>query len=228
MKMQKSVIRRIKDLILEIKYRSAKKVFGIGMNKTGTTSLTHAMHELGFRIGRQREAELLYDEWLLRDFKDLVKYCRRAEFFQDLPFSLPYTYVVLDYAFPNSKFILTERDNSEQWYNSITKFHGRLWSKGDYFPPTAEDLKNADYVYKGFPYKIITTLYGTDDSDLYNKETLIAHYEKHNRSVKEYFRFRNDDLLVLNVSEKDAYKKLCHFLGVDTILKDFPHVNKAK
>lgn len=38
-----------------------KKVFVIGQNKTGTTSLEKAFKDLGFIVGDQRVAEILYD-----------------------------------------------------------------------------------------------------------------------------------------------------------------------
>lgn len=86
-----------------------QKVFCIGRNKTGTTSLKKALSEFGYLIGDQRAAERLIDAYAIRDFGPIMSYCETAEAFQDVPFSWPYTYVVLDQAFPNSKFILTVR-----------------------------------------------------------------------------------------------------------------------
>ena len=100
-----------------------KKIFVIGSNKTGTTSLGAALKNLGFRLGSQLEAELLLDDWAQRNFRRLIKYCRSAEAFQDIPFSLDYTFQAMDAAFPNSKFILSVRDSADQWYQSLTRFH---------------------------------------------------------------------------------------------------------
>ena len=71
------------------------KVFCVGRNKTGTTSLKVALQELGYIMGDQREAERLIDAYAARYFTPVVGYCRSAEAFQDVPFSWPYTYVVL-------------------------------------------------------------------------------------------------------------------------------------
>ena len=49
------------------------KIFCIGHNKTGTTSLTKAIKDLGFIVGNQREAELMFDDWLKRDFSKFNK-----------------------------------------------------------------------------------------------------------------------------------------------------------
>lgn len=74
------------------------------------------MKELGYDVGNQRVAELLVYDYAIRDFQKIVEYCNSADFFQDTPFSKPYTYVILDHEFPGSKFILTIRDSAEQWY----------------------------------------------------------------------------------------------------------------
>tara|TARA_R110002049_G_scaffold276348_1_gene454581 strand:+ start:731 stop:1444 length:714 start_codon:yes stop_codon:yes gene_type:complete len=203
------------------------KIFGIGNNKTGTTSLKVAMKDLGYLVGSQRHAENLLSEWSKRDFKKIVEYCRSAEFFQDIPFSKPYTFVALDYEFPKSKFILTVRDSPEQWYNSLVSFHSKIWGK-DGRVPTKEDLQNATYIYKGQPWEANRMTSTTPEDDIYNKEILLNKYISYNESVIEYFRHRPNDLLVLNVSEKDAYKKLCDFIGKETTRRDFPWENKTK
>ena len=95
------------------------KVFCIGLNKTGTTSLKKESGLQGYTVGNQRQAELLFDDWVKRDFKRIIRYCHTAEFFQDAPFSYPYTFIALDQAFPGSKFILTLRDNADEWYYSF-------------------------------------------------------------------------------------------------------------
>tara|TARA_R110002096_G_scaffold432801_1_gene650228 strand:- start:3901 stop:4608 length:708 start_codon:yes stop_codon:yes gene_type:complete len=202
------------------------KIFGIGNNKTGTTSLKAAMEELGYIVGHQRTAEKLMGQWAKRDFKKIVDYCRSAEFFQDIPFSKPYTFVVLDYEFPNSKFILTVRDTPEQWYNSLTKFHAKKWGK-DGRIPTKVDLQNASYIEKGFPWDLNRWVYNTPESNPYSKEELIKAYTAYNESVIEYFRFRPSDLLILNVAEDGAFKKLCDFLGKSHASNDFPWENKT-
>lgn len=80
-----------------------KKIFCIGRNKTGTTSLAKALKNLGYRVGKQGKAERLLDDWGRRDFRQIVRYCKWADAFQDVPFGLDYSYQVLDYAFRGSK-----------------------------------------------------------------------------------------------------------------------------
>jgi hypothetical protein len=45
--------------------------------------------------------------------------------------------------------------------------------------------------------------------------------------VKDYFRNRMPDLLVLDVAEKGAYRKLCDFLGKPCESDSFPWENKT-
>jgi len=203
-----------------------QKVFCIGKNKTGTTSMKAAMQELGYIVGNQRNAELLLEDYAKRDFRKLIKYCETAQFFQDFPFSKPYSFVILDYAFPGSKFILTIRDSPEQWYRSLTRFHAKIWGKNGRIP-TKEDLQNATYIYKGRPWRSQELLSDTPEDDPYNKDLLIKEYVDYNDTVKNYFKHRPDDLLILNVAEKGAYRQLTEFLGLDLQQKDFPWKNKT-
>ena len=222
----KKVIREFEKVYYTIRLSNKTKIFCIGLNKTGTTSLRQAMLDLGYVVGNQREAELMFDDWVNRDFRRIVKYCRTAQFFQDVPFSYPYTFIALDQAYPNSKFILTIRDNPDQWYHSLINFHGKLFGNGN-IPPMIEDLKQANYVYKGFPYYSLKKVLNVSDENLYNKEILIDDYERHNKIVIDYFRCREKDLLVLNVAEKGAYQKLCEFLSKECGSTAFPWVNKT-
>lgn len=215
-----------RDYIVPYQIRNKPKIFGVGNNKTGTTSLKKAMEDMGYVVGHQGTAEKMMKQWSKRDFKKLIEYCHTAQFFQDLPFSKPYAFNVLDYVFPRSKFILTIRDSPEQWYNSLTKFHAKKWGKNNRIP-TKEDLQKASYIYKGAPWDINRWEYTTPENDPYNKEALIKSYVLHNENVIEYFRHRPNDLLVLNVADKDAYAKLCEFLGEPQESNDFPWENRT-
>ena len=207
-------------------FKSKPKVFCIGQNKTGTTSLKVALKDFGYKIGNQPKAELLIENWYQRDFKSIIDYCQTAQAFQDIPFSLPYTYQHLDTYFKNAKFILTERDDPEQWYNSLVKFHSKLWSDGESIP-TASDLKKATYRYAGYAYIANRYIYNTPENDLYNKDILIKKYIEYNKNVKHYFESRPEKLLVINVSNSSDYSKLCAFLNQPVTQENFPWENKT-
>lgn len=207
------------------KKNSSEKVFCIGKNKTGTTSIGKALETLGFKLGDQATAERLIEHWAKRNFDTIIKYCETADAFQDIPFSLEYTYQVLDYAFPNAKFILTIRNSPELWFESLKRFHTNRLGKGRL--PTADDHKNDLYCYKGFLWVAHSLNYGIDESMIYNKEHYMKCYQEYNKRVMDYFKYRPNDLLILNVSEEAAMEVLCNFLKIKYNGQKMPHLNKS-
>ncbi len=208
-----------------LKLKKESKIFCIGRNKTGTTSLAKALSDLGFKVAPQEPAAVLIDDWARRNFTRLVDFCKHSgQVFQDHPFSFPYTFQAMDEHFPNSKFILTIRNTPEEWYDSLVRFHSKCFANGAI--PTKAHLIDAEYGYKGLMWKINKLVYGISDDDIYNKEILIEHYNTHNAIVMDYFKYRPEDLLILNVSEKEAYKKLCFFLNKDVVMDNFPWENR--
>lgn len=209
-----------------ITLRDKPKYFCIGRNKTGTTSLKRAFKDLGYIVGNQQIAERLYDHYYFDGRYDtIIKYCRTAEVFQDVPFSCPDLFPSLDQAYPGSKFILTIRDDVDQWYRSISKFHAKKFGR-DGALPTVDDLRKADYVRPGFALNTMR-LHGTTEDDPYNAEIMKAHYEAHNRAVMDYFFGRENDLLVINVGDAGAYQDFIKFLGIESERYDFSWENKT-
>lgn len=206
-------------------FRKKHKIFVIGRNKTGTTSLASALASAGYKVATQLPAELLVEDWVKRDFRSIIRFCRTADVFQDVPFSMAYTWQALDQAFPGSKFILTVRDSGEQWYESLTRFHTKLVGKNRL--PTVEDLQQFPYVYPGWMWRQQQVVYGADEHTLYDRDKYIAHYEKHNADVREYFRFRPQDLLELNLADADAGSRLATFLALPASAISIPHLNKS-
>jgi len=201
------------------------KVFCIGFNKTGTTSVRVALEELGYRVGNQPEAEMFVDDWASRNFVRIVEYCTAFDAFQDVPFSLPFTYQALDVAFPGSKFILTVRRDSETWYRSLTTFHAKLFGAGKM--PTEDDLARASYRHQGWMLLLMQKLYEFPAGDPYNKACLVRAYEMHNAMVHEYFRHRPADLLTIDLTVEDSYLQFCHFLGKPPQGRVFPWKNRT-
>ena len=218
--------KKAKNILSTIKAIGKPKIFCVGLNKTGTTSLKKEMEIQEYTVGNQRTAELLFDDWVKRDFKRIIRYCHTAEFFQDVPFSYPYTFMAMDQAFPGSKFILTTRDSAEEWYNSLIRFHGKLWGNGN-VPPTTEDLKNATYLYKGSPYYTRFRVHNISEDDPYKKDVMIEYYNTHTKIVTDYFRHRPGDLLVINLKNPEDYSKFCNFIGCKPTNEGFPWENKT-
>lgn len=134
-------------------------------------------------LGINQQPELLIYEYHKRNFKAISDYCLTANAFQDLPFAAPFLFIYLDQIFPNAKFILTRRDNPEQWYSSLVRFHSKKWSDG-VNPPSKEELLKAGYRNQTFAYDTKHIVFNSTDEDLYHKDTLISSYESHNKQPK--------------------------------------------
>jgi hypothetical protein len=164
------------------------KIFGIGLAKTGTTSLNDAFAILGIAsIGCPQSVASI------RRF-DAATDGIVADRFEEL-----------DRVFPNSKFIYTVRD-PDSWLRSYTRYRGRKLSASS----SHEDK--------------VERLYGTTGKD---PQVLRDAYERHDRHVREYFRDRPDDLLVMNIVGGEAdWDSLCDFLGKPVPDTPFPASNE--
>lgn len=220
----KTLYKKAQELINRFTGKNQQKVFCIGMNKTGTTSLHKALSELGFIMGNQHTAELLLTDYAAKNWQPILNYCQTAQAFQDAPFSWPGTWQALVNEYPNAKYILTIRPE-EDWYHSITTFHSKLFADGKRIP-TTKDLATIEFKYPGYLLEFISAVWNTPHTDPYNKEILIATYTKHNNDVLTYFN-KKPNFLCINVSNPNSYQKLTQFLKVKPLRQKFPHLNKT-
>lgn len=190
------------------------RIFGIGMHRTATSSLSKAFTILGFdsfHFNTGNEARMIWEEMNISGRSNTLE---KWYALCDLP--IPLLYKKLDEAYPGSKFILTVRDE-KAWLNSVR----RLWDAR--FNP---DRWTWD-VYP-FTHRIHRALYGRQDFDA---PTMLARYRKHNADVKEYFKDRPDDLLVMDMDEKSQWKSgwnwLCNFLDVPVPEVSYPFANPS-
>ncbi|MGH6946086.1 MAG: sulfotransferase [Kiloniellales bacterium] len=203
--------RRIVERYVALVHGSDRgKIFGIGMNKTGTTSLLTALQEFGILCGHQPDFELLFDDWAARRFDRIVALARHYEAFQDAPFSLPFTYQALDQAFPDARFVLTVRE-AEEWYESLVRFHRKVLFGGN--DPSWKRIRSARYLYPEYIYESAVAMWRWDEFGLYDRSRAIDLYNLHNDSVMEYFHTRPERLLVIDLADPKSYGTLCQFLG---------------
>jgi Sulfotransferase domain/N-terminal domain of galactosyltransferase len=189
------------------------RVFGVGMQRTGTTSLHHAFQTLGldsWHWNSNRQAWRIFAEMNSLGRSPLLEqfYC-----LCDNP--IPILYQKLDLAYPNSKFILTMLEE-ETWIRAI-KF---LWDPNR--------SPHYDWDRQPFSHRIHEALYGRRDFD---REVFLARYRRHNSEVVEYFKSRPQDLLVMPMSElnsQQCWEKLCGFLGKPVPSVPYPHANRER
>jgi sulfotransferase family protein len=176
---------------------TGRKVFGIGFQKTGTTSLAKALALLGYKVTGPNG---VHDRRIRDNVRAMVgKLLKKYDAFQDNPW--PVLFRELDAWCPGSKFILTLRP-AQSWIRSVVRHFG------------TDTTPMREWIYgPGCPRG--------------NEDVYVARYERHEAEVREYFHARPGDLLVLRITEGEGWEKLCPFLGKAIPAADFPHANRA-
>ncbi|MBT51982.1 MAG: hypothetical protein CMF72_00910 [Mameliella sp.] len=174
-----------------------EKVFCLGFQKTGTTSLQYALSKLGYRVAGFFSAEDFETSEALRThtFSQVPVF----DAFADNPWCLYFR--DFDTMFPGSKFILTTRD-PKQWYVSVSKHFG------------------------GNETRMRRWIYG-DADPLDHKQVYIDRLLTHEAAVRDHFAGREGDFMEFNVQQGDGWNELCAFLGKPVPREDFPRLNTA-
>ncbi len=175
------------------------KIFVIGLPRTGTTSISVAMLEAGFKVAHTaftkeafRLANVVSDAPCFSDFKQL------------------------DQLFPGSKFIYLDRE-LQHWLPSMQRLLNKM----------APDLKPKTGSFSPVLKRSFNDTFATHDDNLLSDLHLKNCYLKHKKQVQSYFKGR-ENLLIINLSEQDSFYKLCLFLSLpyqDGQL--FPHLNQG-
>lgn len=177
------------------------KVFGIGLNKTGTTTLGQCGRMLGLRC-TSCDRSLLKDYAVNNDLSGIERKANQYDLFEDWPW--PLVYKQLDEMYPGSKFILTVRSSEETWLASLKSHSMRTH-------PTKHCRKFA-YGYN-FPHK--------------HEQEHLEFYRRHNDDARSYFANRSADFLELCWERGDGLKELCDFLECPLPSDPLPHANKG-
>jgi sulfotransferase family protein len=199
-------------------------VWGIGLTRTGTTSLNRALELLGYRAVHYPTLSQLLHEPL--------------EAATDEPVAVTYKY--LDFLYPDSKFILTDRDEDD-WIRSAAahrKRHferRRQWSpldspfakpSGNWLQAQVSTILGQSLLRDRTVERVFTqtTLYGTVEFD---EEKFRQGYRRHCEDVARYFGDRPDDLLRMRICDGEGWERLCALLGCRVPSVPFPTLNTA-
>lgn len=178
--------------------RAWNKVFEVGSPKTGTTSLGIAFEMLGLRhIGYRRH---LYEKCQNGDYVETLQTAKHYDAFRDAPWHADGMYKIFDEVFPNSKFILLERD-IESWTESYE----------NHFSAANHPRRTRRTVIENFEAK--------------RAEIIRRHLARYDE-IKGYFKDRPNDLLVMDICAGEGWEKLCPFLGLPIPNEEFPHGNR--
>ena len=184
----------------------SKRVFCIGMNKTGTTTIKRCFETLNLtpiaspktytREGRQSIRDFYVD----KNYSEILKLAEGYKTFEDRPWNMWSMYRHLHKRFPDSRFVLTVRD-PESWWRSTERW----------ITVTKPHILRR--------YQLHLRVHQP------SKESMTESYLRYNDEVEQYFK-NTGNLLVMNFEKGDGWDKLCRFLDVGVPNIEFPHANR--
>lgn len=224
------------------------KVFCVGLNKSGTSTLGECLKLLGF--GPLAEPQVLHDSFQPDQWRE---HLRRPFVFApvpgqagtetrdalDAPFGeYPYR-AICDEVFDHANYGL-----ALQIASSFRSFKDRPWNTSPLyqvldkaFPGSRFILtwRDPDTWWRSVDHWLRVSHpedaakeqryrkhFGADPAD---RVGCVAHYEAHNAEVRDYFAGR-DDFLAINFERGEGWAELCPFLGVPIPGAPFPHANR--
>lgn len=178
--------------------KTCNRIFNIGLNRAGTTSITEALCTLGVRaVHHKHDGTRLYDilraNLLAR--RPALHGLAMYDAFSD--FAGREFYRILDRQYPYSKFILTTRE-LESWLDSRER-------------KVAKNLASTEYHYS---FRAV------------DREGWTTHRARYLAELERYFEKRPGDFLVINIPAGDGWEQLCPFLGLPIPDEPFPFKNR--
>lgn len=180
-----------------------RKVFCVGLNKTGTTTFEAALRILGYRVTGPNKRHM--QQVKRGRSESAMALSKQYDAFRDWPWPLLLEPLFARYG-TDARYVLTVRKHPEVWLKSL-KNHLLQDRIGKIIRPRFS-------VYgRRYPF-------GFEDEYL-------QYYEAHNERVREFFRRRDAEHVLLEVcwERGDGWPELCTFLGHETPDAPFPHVN---
>ena len=211
--------------------QSAKgqNVICIGLNKTGTTSFTKAMQDLGYVNFPENElfqfvqSDLYYD-----DYGKLFSVLNNPQFnlFNDKPFAFPNVYKKIYEERPNDIFLLTLRKDVDRCVKTCLRFWECLKSSDFRMDKSFIHTYFADGSQR-YLVNYLTPMFefwGLESLDNL-EEKLTKIYEDHRTDCLNFFKGKSN-FYVVNIEKEGEFKKFTNWLGIENSIEDFPWENK--
>jgi len=186
--------------------RHSGRIFGVGLARTGTTSLAKALQQLGYKTAHA------VPEQLIDGFDAVV----------DAP--IPSLYKFLDLRYPGSKFILTVRSPGA-WLASFRRLREQ---PAGIDPAHLAKILGPDHALTQLSVQAQRNAMQVYDTIGCEPEKVLPAYFRHQAAVVQYFSGRLEDLLILDVCAGAGGAALCPFLGIAEIPEGpLPHLNQG-
>lgn len=174
------------------------KVFGVGLARTGTTSLHEAMGILGLNSAPNSIP--------LLDGIDLDFLSRHDAFFDN---PIPFRYEALDTVCPDSRWIVTQRP-VDDWLSSME------WLFGPGLDRLKPDMRIVgDRVHR--------QVYG---SDKFDEQRLRSIYDRHYTQLADWVEGRHS--IWIHVDDGLDWLPICQLLDLPVPQAPFPHSNRRR
>lgn len=220
------------------------KVVCVGLNKTGTTSFTNSMTEIGYKFLPEIDAAVCTHEAVNGEFTNLFELIKNPRFnaYEDVPFSLPGVSEKIIEEFQDIKYVLTVRDSPLKWVNSVKRWFPKIHGSIDFLDinkqnsfPESNEFYSQDVIRSGIDEEGISLLFQTqhlkecwkiDTSNKTFDQALFDFYESYNYQTENKLKELKRDYIILDVSREGELGRLCEWLGVETNEKNFVWANK--
>ena len=189
------------------------KAFIIGLPRSGTTSVSVALLEQGFKVAHQgftkqtfELADIVSDAPCFSDYKQLAR------------------------LYPQAKFIYLDRE-LEAWVPSMQMLLSRMLPHLDRKTGRFHPILKRSFSHS----------FGVGEvSDPMDGQHLVECYQRHKKAVFEFFRSaeqHQDNFMSINISEEGGLSKLLNFLRFESEIitsemnfphLNFPHLNKGR
>jgi hypothetical protein len=205
-------LRRVAEKLSAPRYPDfdAPKVFGIGLSKTGTSSLGAALDRLGYLQAH-----------FLNPFTMEVLGERDFDMFDaatDTPVSMRFE--MLYNLYPNARFVLTERPY-DSWAGSLTRHFEHWIGTADFARLRELTARRGDSIHPPELAMVHGALY-------YSHPGPRAAYDAFQARVTSFFADKPDGkLLRHSVFLGDGWQKLCDFLARSVPDEPYPWINRA-
>jgi hypothetical protein len=200
------------------KIENDSKVFCISMQRTGTTSTGQFLRDHGYRcIGWGGDRDNRWSEdWLNKNYEKIFKSIdfRISNAYEDSPWWMPDFFKILDEKFPNSKYILLERDHNK-WFNSMAS-HSAGNTPGALKVHCKVYNREAELANLNLTSEQISKIDGTKALKITeeHRQHYIDCYKNHTQNAFGYFKESNK-LFHGELEDPHVWKKLANFLKID-------------
>ena len=179
---------------------SRPRIFGIGLNKTGTMSFDRAMTILGYESLHDGGPEVSHSvKEAIDDAKPLLSYLDpRLDAFSDIGL-LSRRFGILDNQYPGSRFVLTTR-HVDDWIDSPRR-HVQL-----NLAARAAGKQHGTFL-------------------VIDEKKWAREWQHHTTRVRAYFQGR-DNFLEIDLIKDPSWQPICNFLDVPEPAEPFPWINR--